>query len=68
MSLINCAINIILTWSADCVISSATGETKSAIPSTKLHVLVANLSTLDIAKLLKQLKSGFKKAINWNTY
>ena len=26
--LFNCEINLILTWSEDCVISSATGETK----------------------------------------
>ena len=28
MPLINCKINFILTWSEDCVICSATGETK----------------------------------------
>ena len=26
------------------------------------------LSTQDNAKLLEQLKSGFKRAVNWNTY
>ena len=28
MLLINCEVNLILTWSSACVISSATGETK----------------------------------------
>ena len=68
MPLINCEVNLILTWSKDCVISSATGETKFKITETKLYVLVVTLSTQDNAKLLQQLKSGFKRTINWNKY
>ena len=45
MSFINCEINVILTWSADCVIFSATGETKFAITDAKLYVTVVTLST-----------------------
>ena len=47
MPLINCEINLILTWSEDCVISSATGETKFKITDTKLYVLVVTLSIQD---------------------
>ena len=36
MPLINCKINLILIWSKDCIISSATGATKFAIMDTKL--------------------------------
>ena len=36
MSLFNCEINIILTWSTDCVTSSAIGETKFKITDTKI--------------------------------
>ena len=68
MPLINCKYNLILTWSKDCVISSATGETKFAITETKLYVPIVSLSTQDNAKLLQQLKSGFKRTINWNKY
>ena len=68
MPLINCEVNLILTWSKDCVISSATGETKFKITETKLYVPVVTLSTEDNAKLLQQLKSGFKRTINWNKY
>ena len=50
MSLINCEVNLILTWSKDCVISSATGETKYKITDTKLYVSVVTLSTQDNAK------------------
>ena len=37
-----------------------------AVTDTKLYVPVVTLSTQDNAKLLQQLKSGFKKVINWN--
>ena len=66
--LINCEVNLILTRSKDCVISSATGETKFAITETKIYVPVVTLSTQDNSKLLQQLKSGFKRIINWNKY
>ena len=68
MRLINCEVNLILTWSSTRVISSATGETKFAITETKLYVPVVTLSTQDNAKLLQRLKSGFKRTINWNKY
>ena len=45
MSLINCEVNLILTWSKDCFISSTTGETKFKITDTKLYVSVVTLST-----------------------
>ena len=66
MPLINCEDNLILTLSKDCVNSTGTG--KFAITETKLYIPVATLSTQDNAKLLQQLKSGFKRTINWNKY
>ena len=45
MLLINCEVNLILTWSPTCVISSATGETKFKITETKLYVPVVTLPT-----------------------
>ena len=39
-----------------------------SINDTKLYVPVVTLSTQDNAKLLQQLKSGFKRTINWNKY
>ena len=38
MPLINCEINLILTWSENCVISSGIGKTKFAITDTKHYV------------------------------
>ena len=68
MPLINCEVNLILTLSKDCAITSSEGEGKFAITETKLYVPVVTLSTQDNAKLLQQLKSGFKRTINWNKY
>ena len=68
MPLINCEVNLILTWSKDCVITNSTGEGRFAITETKLYVPVVMLSTKDNAKLRQQLKSGFKKTISWNKY
>ena len=39
-----------------------------SITDTKLYVAVATLSTQDDTKLREQLKSGFKRTINWNKY
>ena len=66
--LINCEVSLILTWSSTCVISNSTGVGTFEITDTKLYVPVVILSTKENAKLLQQLKSGFKRAINWNKY
>ena len=70
MPLINCEINIILTWSKNCVVSNAAANqtTTFVITDTKFYVSVVTLSTQDNAKLLEQLKSAFKRIINWNKY
>ena len=54
MPLINCEINFILSWSEDCVISSATGKTKIATTDTKLYLSIVTLSTQDNPELLEQ--------------
>ena len=68
MPLINCEVNLILTWFKACVITNSTGAGKFAITETKVYVPVVTLSTEDKSKLLQQLKSGFKRTINWNKY
>ena len=68
MPLINCEVNLILTWSSTCVITNSTGAGRFAITDTKLYVPVVTLSTQDNAKLLQQLKSGFRRTIKWNKY
>ena len=66
--MINCEVNFILTWSKDYVITSSTGAGKFKTTETKLYVPFVTLSTQDNTKLLQQLKSGFKRTINWNKY
>ena len=41
---------------------------KFAITDTKHYVTIITLSTQDNTKLLQQLRSGFKRAFNWNKY
>ena len=56
---------LILTWSENCVTSSAAVNqgTTFAITDTKLYVPVVTLSTYDNGKLLQQLKSGLSTKI-----
>ena len=66
--LINCEINLILTWFEKYVLSNDTKATTFAITDTKLYFPIVTLSTEDNTKLLEQLKSVFKRTINWNKY
>ena len=53
--LINCEVNLILTWSSDCVINYTNVANEVpifAITLTNLYVPVITLSTQDNAKLL----------------
>ena len=62
-------VKSILFWHClKIVITNSIGAGKFKIIETKLYVLVVTLSTQDNAKLLQQLKSGFKRTINWNKY
>ena len=68
MPLINCEVNLTLTWSSTCVITNSNGAGTFGITDTKLYVPVVTLSTQENTKFLQQLKSGFKRVINWNKY
>ena len=68
ISLISCEVSPDLTWSANCVIFDTYKARKFAITDAKLYVLIISLSTQINAKLIQQLKSGFKQTINWNKY
>ena len=68
MPLINCEVNLILTWSSTCVITNSNGAGAFAITDTKLYVPVLTSSTQENTKFFQQLNSGFKRVINWNKY
>ena len=64
MPLINSEINLILTWSEDCILKS--GAIDDQVPNflitdTKCYVPVVTLSIQENVKLLDRLKPGFKR-------
>ena len=71
MPLINCEVELILNWYENRVIISTNVADQNptfTITETNLYVPVVTLSIQDNAKLLPQLKSGFKRTISWNRY
>ena len=80
--LINCEVELILTWSKNCVLADMTVRAAQGgnpaivaptglefkITDTKLYVPVVTLSKENDTKLLEQLKTGFKRTIKWNKY
>ena len=71
MPLSNCDANLILTWSANCVIIYTNVEDQVptfTITEANLYVPVVTLSAQDNVKLLPQLKLGFKRTVSWNKY
>ena len=76
-SLINCEVNLITNSYYYLIIfvvitliinTNSTGAGKFVITDTELYVPVVTLITQDNTRLLQQLKSGFKRTINWNKY
>ena len=60
-----------MRWSKNCILVA--GAVANQNPSFQIHgskpyVPVVTLSTPENIKLLKQLESGLKRAINWNKY
>ena len=71
MPLINCEIALQLTCCKRSILAAGTGASqvpKFEIPVANLYVRFVTLSTQENIKLLKQLKSDFQRAINWNKY
>ena len=78
--LINCEVELILTWSKNCVLADMTVDADAdpaivapsgatfKLKETKLYVPVVTLSKQNDTKLLEQLKSGFKRTRKWNKY
>ena len=80
--LINCEVELILTWSKNCVLADKTAEPAQGgnpaivapsgatfkITDTKLYVPVVTFSKENDTKFLEQLKTGFKRNVKWNKY
>ena len=70
MPLISCELELVFSWSANCIIIYA--DIANQVPTfkiieTNLHGPVVTLSTQNNAKLLSQLKSGFRRIISSKT-
>ena len=72
MPLVNCKVDLELTWHKDCVIYSADAAGNNVvsfkITDTKLYVPIVTLSTKNNTNLTKQLNEGFKRTVYWNRY
>ena len=82
--MINCEIELILTWSQNCALADMTARAAGnnndppaigaptglefQITDTKLHIPVVTLSKENDKRILEQLKSGFKRTVKWNKY
>ena len=82
--LINCEIELILTWSQNCALADMTARAAGnnndppaigaptglefQITDTKLHIPVVTLSKENDKRILEQLKLGFKRTVKWNKY
>ena len=68
MPLINCKVELSLTWYENCILSSAGNAATFPITDTNLYVPIVTLKTEDNAKLSKLLNEGFKRSVYWNHY
>ena len=68
MLLIDYETNLMITWLASFVICVADRATTFAITDTKFYVSLVTLSSQDNTKLLEQLKSEFRRRVNWIRY
>ena len=76
MPLIDCKVELKLTWTKYCVLSADGNDIDNAnsnniiftIKDTKLYVPVVTLSTRDNQKLSKLLSKGFERSVYCNEY
>ena len=60
MPLINCKVELSLSWDENCILSSVANNSTFEITDTRLYVPVVTLKTEDNGKLSKLLSKGFK--------
>ena len=73
MPLINCKISLELTWTQNCLLSSAAAQeavnsVTFSMTDTKLYVPIVTLSSKDTNHLSNLLSEGFKRSLFWNRY
>ena len=63
MPLINCKVELSLSWDPNCILTSLDGNSTFTITDAKLYVPIVTLSIEDNAKLSKLLSEGFKRSV-----
>ena len=63
MLLINCKVELSLSWDPNCILSNLIGNSNFVITDAKLYVPVVALSIEDNANLSKLLSEGFKRPV-----
>ena len=66
MPMINCKVELSLTWDPNCVLCTLAVASTFTITDAKLYVTVVILSTEDNVRLPKLLSEGFKRPVYWN--
>ena len=64
--LINCKVELSLSWNENCILTSLVGNSTFTITDAKLYVPVVTLTIEDNAKLTKFLSEGFKRSVYWS--
>ena len=71
MPLIDCEIELDLSWTEDCVLSEHYNIITGAIflmNDAKLYVPVVTLSITGNIKFLENIKQGFRRTTSWNKH
>ena len=68
MLLINCKIQLNLTWKKECLLSTGGGDAVFIINDTKIYVPVVTLSKEDNKDFIEQQNKGFQRSSYWNEY
>ena len=66
--LINCKVELSLTWYENCILSNVAGNSTFKITDSNLYVPTVTSSTEDNAKLSKLLIERLKRPVYWNEY
>ena len=66
--LINCKVELSLTWNLNCVLPNLVGNSTFTITNAKLCVPFVTLKTEDNVKLSKLLSEAFKRLDYWNKH
>ena len=68
MPLINCRVELSLTWSENCILTSLARNSTFTITDAKFYIPIVTLSIEDNAKFTKLLSEAFERPLYWNKY